>query len=104
MPEVDIPLADGIADAYLALPPDGVGPGVLLWIDAIGLRPQIEQMAERIASWGYVVLAPNVFYRTGRAPSLAPTTDLRIQANRDAFGTQIRGRVAGLTPEQFASD
>ena len=29
-------------------------------------------MADRIASWGYVVLAPNVFYRDGRAADLAP--------------------------------
>ena len=29
-------------------------------------------MAERIASWGYVVLAPNVFHRSGRAADLAP--------------------------------
>ena len=30
-------------------------------------------MADRIASWGYVVLAPNVFHRDGRAADLAPT-------------------------------
>jgi carboxymethylenebutenolidase len=104
MAEVQIPLADGIADAYLAVPSGGVGPGVLLWIDAIGLRPQIKQMADRIAGWGYVVLAPNVFYRAGDAPSLVPTADLRIQANREAFLPQIKARVAGLTTELFASD
>ena len=37
-------------------------------MDAFGLRPQIEQMADRIAADGYVVLAPNVFYRPARAP------------------------------------
>ena len=52
-------------------------PGVLFYIDAIGLRPQIEKMADRIASWGYVVLAPNVFYRDGSAAELAPKEDLR---------------------------
>src|SRR4029079_5000022 len=68
----------GPAEAYLTRPDDGVDhPGVLFFVDAIGLRPRIEEMADRIASWGYVVLAPHVFHRDGRAADLAPTTDLR---------------------------
>jgi carboxymethylenebutenolidase len=66
---IDVKTADGVADAYLARPDDGrTYPGVLLLIDAFGVRPQIERMADRIAAQGYVVLAPNVFYRAGRAP------------------------------------
>ena len=65
---IDVATRDGVADAYLALPEGERGPGVLLVMDAYGLRPQIERMAERIASHGFVVLAPNVFYRAGRAP------------------------------------
>src|SRR5580704_948872 len=66
---VDVKTKDGVADAYLARP-DGEGPhpAVLLLIDAFGLRPRIEQMADRIAAQGFVVLAPNVFYRAGPAP------------------------------------
>ena len=66
---VDVKTAEGVADSYLARPDDGrAHPGVLLMVDAFGLRPQIEAMADRIAGAGYVVLAPNVFYRAGRAP------------------------------------
>ena len=73
---VDVPTDDGVADAYLAQPDgDGPHPGVLFIMDAYGLRPQIEAMAERIASRGYVVLAPNFFYRSGRSPVL-PVPDL----------------------------
>ena len=60
---IELQAADGTAEAYLTGHPGD--PGVLFYIDAIGLRPQIETMADRIASWGYVVLAPNVFYRDG---------------------------------------
>ncbi len=67
--------ADGTAEAYLV---GGDGrPGVLFFVDAIGLRPQIREMADRIASWGYTVLVPHVFYRDGSAADLAPSADLR---------------------------
>ena len=55
---------------------------VLFIVDAIGLRPRIEEMADRIASWGYTVLAPHVFYRNGAADDLAPTSDLREPQHR----------------------
>ena len=80
---IEIQAADGVAEAYLT--GEAGRPGVLLYIDAIGLRPRIEEMADRIASWGYVVLAPNVFYRDGRAAELAPRTDLRDPQARAAF-------------------
>src|SRR3954468_11886098 len=80
---IEIQAAAGVAEAYLAGEPGS--PGVLFYMDAIGLRPQIEDMADRIASWGYVVLAPNVFYRDGRAADLAPTTDLRQPEERERF-------------------
>ncbi|MEV7599551.1 dienelactone hydrolase family protein [Kitasatospora sp. NPDC089797] len=66
---VDIPMADGTADAYLARPDDDrPHPGVLLYQDAFGVRPHLNAMADRIAEAGYTVLVPNVYYRTGRAP------------------------------------
>src|SRR5215216_6162167 len=65
---IDVTTPDGVADAYLARPDGERRPGVPLVMDAFGLRPQIEGMADRIAAQGFVVLAPNVFYRAGRAP------------------------------------
>jgi carboxymethylenebutenolidase len=66
---VDVPTADGVADAYLVVPEgDGPYPGVLFFMDAFGLRPRLHEMAERIAERGYAVLAPNLFYRSARSP------------------------------------
>jgi carboxymethylenebutenolidase len=62
-------------------------------------------MADRIASWGYVVLAPNVFYRDGSAADLAPTTDLRDPGARAAFmAGGVMDRVRSLTPDLSAPD
>jgi carboxymethylenebutenolidase len=58
---IDIATADGVADAYLSRPDEERHPGVLLLMDAFGLRPQIEHMADRIAGHGFAVLAPNLF-------------------------------------------
>jgi carboxymethylenebutenolidase len=49
---IEIPVPDGTAEADLAGPSDRSAPGVLLYMDAIGLRPQIQQMVDRIARWG----------------------------------------------------
>jgi carboxymethylenebutenolidase len=98
---VQIPTSDGTAEAYLA----GSGPGVLFYMDAIGLRPRIAEMVEEIAGWGYTVLAPNVFYRDGSAADLAPTQDLRVAENRAAFfGAGVMDRVNGLTPDKSGPD
>jgi len=102
---VEIATEDGVADGYLARPADDDGrrPGVLLLVDAFGLRPQIEQMAERIAQRGFVVLAPNVFYRHGRAPVL-PMPDLEDPEARGPFMEKIGPMMQELTPEVIASD
>src|SRR4051812_24252419 len=100
---IEIQAADGAAEAYLT-GTEG-DPGVLFYIDAIGLRPQIEQMADRISSWGYVVLAPNVFYRDGSAEELAPQGDLREPGAREEFfAGGVMDRVQGLTPDKSGPD
>ena len=102
---VQIETEDGVADGYLTRPTDDDGrrPGVLLLIDAFGLRPQIEQMADRISQRGFVVLAPNVFYRHGQAPVL-PMPDLEDPEERAPFMEKLRPMMQELTPEVIASD
>ncbi|HET8605092.1 MAG TPA: dienelactone hydrolase family protein [Marmoricola sp.] len=101
---IEIPVPDGTADAYVARPDEGTHPGVLFLMDAIGLRPQIARMIERIADWGYVVLAPNLFHRDGRAEDLAPRADLRQPGEREKFFEQVMPRVQGLTGELMERD
>jgi carboxymethylenebutenolidase len=76
---------------------------VLLIMDAYGLRPRIEEMADRIAERGYAVLAPNVFYRAGRAPVL-PFPDMTSEDARGEFFKDVRPLMAELTPERLAAD
>ena len=100
---VEISTADGVADAYLARPDDAPRAGVLFIMDAFGLRPAIEEMAGRISQQGYVVLAPNVFYRAGRAPVM-PVPDLSDPDSRGKFFQSLRPLIDQLTPENVARD
>ena len=67
--DVTVKTADGSADAALFYP-SGVGkwPAVLMWPDILGLRPVFREMGKRLAAQGYVVLLPNPYYRTAKAP------------------------------------
>lgn len=78
---LQIPTADGQADAFAAFP-DGGGrhPAVLMYMDAFGLRPVLKDMARELAGHGYYVLVPNLYYR--HAP--APVTELPEHIGEDA--------------------
>ena len=101
---LDIPTAEGVADAILVAPDDDARhPGVLLWTDAFGPRPRIEEMARQIAEQGYVVLVPHVFYRQGRAP-LLDTSTLKDPDARGSLFAKLRPWMNALTPERAMSD
>ena len=72
-----ITLAPGFA-GYLALPPAGRGPGLVLWQEIFGVNPHIRAVAEQYALDGFVVLAPDIFWRQ------APRVELGyVGADRD---------------------
>ncbi|WP_326622640.1 dienelactone hydrolase family protein [Streptomyces decoyicus] len=95
---LDLPTPDGVADAYLAHPDDGEPhPGVLLYMDAFGLRPALEEMARRLAGHGYTVLVPNVFHRSGRAP-VVDLPDFIDPSQRPEIFEQLAPVMRSLTP------
>lgn len=59
--DIEIKTADGTAKAGLF--GSGAKAGVILYMDAFGPRPALDGMAERLASEGYTVLVPDLFYR-----------------------------------------
>jgi len=66
--DIEITTADGVAKASVFRPEGSEGKllsGVLYYMDALGPREAIDIMGERLANAGYVVLAPDLFYRFG---------------------------------------
>ncbi|MBX3604804.1 MAG: dienelactone hydrolase family protein [Piscinibacter sp.] len=60
---IAVPSAGGTLDAFLALPPAGRGPGLLLLQEIFGVNPHIRGVAEQYALAGFTVLAPDLFWR-----------------------------------------
>lgn len=95
---VEIPTPDGVADGFLLYPSEeGSHPGVIFYMDGIGLRPTLVELAGKIARRGYCVLLPNLFYRRGRAPLFDPARFLAGE-NREETMATMKGLIAQLTP------
>jgi carboxymethylenebutenolidase len=101
---VDVPTADGVADAYLVTAGDDrPHPAVIVFMDAFGLRPRLREMAERIASRGYTVLVPNLLYRAGRAP-LVDLDGLQDPERRSEIVGAVMPLVGAITPDVIGRD
>lgn len=60
-----IPMKDSDArfQGFLALPPAGSGPGLVLYQEIFGVNRHIRAVAQQYALDGFVVLAPDLFWR-----------------------------------------
>ena len=62
---IDIPATDtsDSFQAYLALPPSGQGPGLVMAQEIFGVNQTMRDAADAYAAEGYVVLVPDLFWR-----------------------------------------
>lgn len=92
---------DGDCPVTLATP-DGAGPwpGIVMYPDAGGARPALQTMAERLASLGYAVLLPDVYYRHG---AWAPF-DMKEVFGDAGERNRLFAMMKAVTPEVMAAD
>jgi carboxymethylenebutenolidase len=101
---IDVPAADGLSDAYFVKPAGPRPyPGVLMFMDAFGVRPRLREMADKIAERGYAVLLPNLFYRQQRSPLVEPAELTDADKRGAAFG-RLMPMIQGLTSERVVAD
>jgi carboxymethylenebutenolidase len=62
---LEIDTTDGKFGAYLSLPRGGKGPAIVLLQEIFGVNQHIRNVADQYAADGYVVLAPDLFWRHG---------------------------------------
>lgn len=98
---VDVPTADGVIDCYLFTPAGaGQWPAIVVYMDAFGIRPELGEMAQRLASSGYVVALPNLYYRTGPFPAF----DKRAVAAEGAERDRFKGMIQSITSAMVMRD
>src|SRR4051812_5383907 len=101
---LQIPTADGQADAFAAFPDRGERhPGVLLYMNGFGVRPVLREMARELAGHGYYVLVPNIFYRHGPAPVIE-VPDYIGEEVRPAVIAQLMPLLEAHTTERVLRD
>jgi carboxymethylenebutenolidase len=66
MSKVEIKTKDGACPSDVFRPVGrGPWPAVLAFMDGVGIRPAMLEIGERLATSGYFVLLPDLFYRSG---------------------------------------
>src|SRR5215471_6436829 len=70
---LDVVTPAGAMETFVVRPErGGPFPPVLFLMDAPGIREELRDMARRLASVGYYVVLPNLYYRAGRDTIYGP--------------------------------
>ena len=70
---IDLKTAAGEMETFICRPErGGPHPAIFLLMDAPGVREELRDMVRRLASAGYYVLLPNLYYRAGRDTYYGP--------------------------------
>lgn len=106
--EVDIATAEGEMKTFIYHPEhEGPHPVVLYLMDAPSIRPALKEMASRLATAGYYVMMPYLFYRGGPFREFG-MSDEDMHARRELMGsvnpTNIIGDAEALLAEAAADD
>jgi carboxymethylenebutenolidase len=63
--QIEIPTNDGRMNTFICHPErSGPHPVIIFFMDAPGIREELRDMARRLATVGYYVLLPNLYYRS----------------------------------------
>lgn len=93
---------DGGFAAYVAAPPSGSGPGVVVLQEWWGLVPQIRDVCDRLARSGFVALAPDL-YRGESTTDPDVASRLMMELEIDRAGRDLDAAVEALRREPATS-
>ncbi|HUN27891.1 MAG TPA: dienelactone hydrolase family protein [Steroidobacteraceae bacterium] len=102
MSEIEIGTRDGQCRSFVYRPRGtGPWPAVLVYMDGLAIRPAMLELGERLTTYGYYVLLPDLFYRSGPYEPMNP---------REVFSDPEKRRIlmekffAPATPANVMSD
>lgn len=102
MSKITIETRDGSCPSYVFRPAAGGSwPAVLVYMDGLGIRPPMLEVGERLATYGYYVLLPDLFYRSGPYEPMDPHTVFSDPEKRKVLMEKFFGPA---TPANIMSD
>jgi len=99
--DIDITTPDGACPA--ALFGEATAPhkaGIILYMDAFGPRPALDEMCQWLSEFGYLVLLPDLFYRSGRYGPFDANTAFKDEKS----GGQIRSMMGAVSQAMTQAD
>jgi carboxymethylenebutenolidase len=95
--QLDIPTPHGATTTFIVHPErDGAHPVVFFFMDAPAIREELRDMARRLATGGYYVILPNLYYRAG-VMEIGPLADADVR-------TRMMELMNGLSIDMVMSD
>ncbi len=102
--EVDIATKSGSVDTFICHPErNEPHPAIIFYMDAPGIREELRDMARRLATTGYYVLLPNLYYRAGPNTMLDTTALSEGSPERQRMWDLMRGLSNDLVAEDTAA-
>jgi carboxymethylenebutenolidase len=102
MEKVVIKTRDGVCPSYVYRPQGrGPWPAVLVFMDGLAIRPAMLELGERLATYGYFVLLPDLFYRSGPYEPMDPH---RVFSDPQQRKILMEKFMALATPANIMSD
>jgi carboxymethylenebutenolidase len=99
--KLEVRAGDGTTEALLVRPESKDPlPAIINLTDGLGFRPAFAEQSKRIAEHGYVVLAPNIFYRVSKIPVFPFEPDFSSEQTRERFA-ELKGP---MTPDAMERD
>ena len=98
--EVSVATPAGEADGLFIHPSEGAHAAIIMWPDIHGVRPAFFDMARRLATSGYSVLAMNPYYRTMNGRLFEEGQTIRDPGGREL----VMPHYSALSPETVVVD
>ena len=102
MNKLELKTDDGTSPCYVYRPSgSGPWPAILVFMDGLGIRPAMLEIGERLATYGYFVLLPDLFYRSGPYEPMDPHTVFSDPEKRKILMEKF---LALATPDNIMAD
>ena len=99
---LDVTTDDGVMVSYTFQPASGApSPPVIVYMDAFGVRPSLDSMAQRLADAGYFVTVPNLYYRSG---PFAPFDPKKVFGGDEAERARFRSMIDSIDNTRIMRD